>query len=124
MKELCTQMCTDEPLAQSYREEIASLVKNKKHCRYFLDHINKFRIRGEFKLSKYVIENIGSILNDILDHINIVKDYENAKYCLIISQTYFFTENEKKIFLQTLIENHILLKQLDFWETYIACIVC
>jgi hypothetical protein len=123
MKELCTHVCCNEPISDSYRKELLVLIKVKKHRRSFLNYINKFRVGGNFKLDKVIIENIGLIMYDILDEINIVKDYENAKYCLIISHTYFYLEDNIKIFLQTKIENHILLKNIDFWETYIACIL-
>jgi hypothetical protein len=122
MKVLCSQACTNEHFTGTYREELKFLIKEKNHRRSFLNHINKFRATGSFKLERIIIENIGLIMNDILDEINLVKDYENAKYCLILSQTYFY-QDDRKYYLQEKIDNHTLLKQLDFWETYIACIL-
>lgn len=66
---------------------------------------------------------IGEILKFILDEVLNNEDYESARYCIILSQTYHFVnEKEEKISLQQMIENHGIFKNTEFWENFIACI--
>jgi hypothetical protein len=60
-------------------------------------------------------------LNQILDEVIQDKDFESARYCLILSQTYHYIEDNKKISLQQKLENHYLFHTIDFWESFIAC---
>jgi hypothetical protein len=65
---------------------------------------------------------IGDILKFILDEVTSDKDYESARYCIILSQTYHYVNDKgEKVSLQHMIENHELFKKTDFWESFIAC---
>lgn len=64
---------------------------------------------------------IGDVLIQILDHVLVDKDYESARYAIILSQTYhYFTEEGLKVSLQDKIERHEVLKNMSFWENFIA----
>jgi hypothetical protein len=99
------------------------LLKEKKYRLFFLSFLNKYRSNGVFTISKNSYETIGNIMLNILDEVIKEKDYECARYCIILSQTYhYFDElDNTKYFLQKKIENHELLKMSDFWENFIAC---
>ena len=73
-----------------------------------------------FSITKNCFEIIGDILLQILDEVLIDKDYESARYCIILSQTYHFMNDHEKVSLQQKIEKHDLLKMTDFWENFIA----
>jgi len=65
---------------------------------------------------------IGDILKFILDEVVKDEDYESAKYCIILSQTYHYvSEDGEKVSLQKFIENHDLLKKSAFWHDFIKC---
>jgi hypothetical protein len=88
-----------------------------------LSYLNKYRSSGLFEISKHCFDIIGDILNHILDKVIIDKDFESARYCLILSQTYHYIDENKKISLQQKLENHLLFHTIDFWESFIACII-
>jgi hypothetical protein len=59
------------------------------------------------------------ILNEVMNED--IKDYESARYCIILSQTYhYINDKSEKISLQEKIENHEILKKSEFWENFIA----
>jgi len=58
------------------------------------------------------------MLEDLIKY----KDYENIKYCLILSQTFYKITNESsnsKVFLQAIIAKHHIWKNFEFWEELI-----
>jgi hypothetical protein len=100
------------------------LLKNKISRSYFLSYLNKFRSNGWFALDKNSIMIIGDILKFIFDKVVNDEDYESAKYCIILSQTYHYvSEDGQKVSLQKFIENHELLKKSEFWENFTKCII-
>lgn len=55
----------------------------------------------------------------ILDETLKERDFESAKFCMILSQTFYkigTDPNSPRIFLQEAIEGHELWKQTEFWE--------
>ena len=98
------------------------MLKEKKHRIHFLSYLNKYRSSGQFEITKICYENVGDIMNQILDEVISDKDYESARYCLILSQTYhYMDENGKKCSLQEKIDKHELFRAIDFWGNFIAC---
>src|SRR4051794_33012757 len=94
-------------------------IKDKKHRRFFLTCINKFRIAGLFTVDEKSFTFLGELLLRILDETLKEKDYESAKFCMIISQTFYKIHtdpNKPRIFLQEAIELHDIWKLTEFWE--------
>ena len=83
--------------------------------------MNRYRTNGIFEITKKSFDIIGEILILILDKVVDDKDYESARYVIILSQTYHFvTEEGTKVSLQEKIESHPVLKNIFFWENFIA----
>jgi hypothetical protein len=62
---------------------------------------------------------MGEFLNRILDENLKEKDFEAAKFCMIISQTFYKVSNDPnkpRIFLQETIDSHDIWKHTDFWD--------
>lgn len=81
--------------------------------------MNKFRISGLFTVEEKSFTCLGDILNQILDEASKERDYESAKFCMILSQTFYRVSsdpNKPRIFLQQAIEGHEIWKQTEFWE--------
>ena len=91
---------------------------NKK---YFVENINKYRGNGVHEISSILYDKLSYLLNILLENIYQDKDFMVSKYCMILSQTFYKLENEKKHYLQDAIEKNKLFDNLDFWEEYIAC---
>ena len=94
----------------------------------FLICLNKYRISGKFKLLETSFQTLGELIRFILDYSYIENDYEAARYCMILSQT-FYTEgidiknktSLHKISLQEQIESHDIWKNMAFWENFLKC---
>jgi hypothetical protein len=94
-------------------------IKERKYRKYFLNSLNKFRIAGLFTIEDKSFSYLGELLNLILDDASKEKDYESAKFCMILSQTFYRVStdpNNLRIFLQAAIETHEIWKQTEFWE--------
>ncbi len=94
-------------------------MKEKKYRKVFLTCLNKFRIAGLFSVDERSFSCLGELLNRILDETIKEKDFESAKFCMILSQTFYRVSNDSnnpRIFLQEAIEAHDIWKQIEFWE--------
>jgi hypothetical protein len=97
------------------------LLKVKKFRLFFLSYLNRYRTNGIFEISKKSFDIIGDVLINILNNVFQDKDYESARYVIILSQTYHYVSEEgNKVSLQEKIESHSVLKQIYFWENFVA----
>ena len=90
---------------------------DKHHNRIiFLQNLNGFRSSGNLLIPKKVYEIIGHFFNIILNTIKRDNDIHSAKNVILLSLTYYTTENDKKIYLQKLLLENELFKDNKFWE--------
>ena len=110
-------------IVQQNLKKFLKLMKQKKYRKLMLKSLNKFRINGKFILDDRSNSNLCELFNKILDEIYIHKDYESAKSCIILSQTFYKPADDinQKIFLFDTIENHQIWKNIKFWEQIIKC---
>jgi hypothetical protein len=72
-----------------------------------------------FTLDEKSFTFVGELLLKVLDETLKEKDYESAKFCMIISQTFYKVHsdpNQPRLFLQEAIQSHDIWKQTEFWE--------
>ena len=107
-------------------DNLLSFIKNENYRSYFLKYLTNERTNGKFLRSEKLIKELGIILNQILILAEKEKNYENAKNCIILSQTFFMekeeeNENEenKKIYLMDLIKDNKWIHQINFWQEMI-----
>ena len=90
---------------------------DKHHNRIiFLQNLNGFRSSGNLVIPKKVYEIIGKLFNIILNTVKRDDDIYSAKHVILLSLTYYTTENDKKIYLQKLLLDNELFKDNKFWE--------
>lgn len=100
-------------------------MKHKQYRRHFFNSMNSFRINNRFVLSEQAFAILGDLFLNVIDELIVQNDYENFKYCLILSQTFYkdsandFSNN--KIYLQNAIEVNNIFKDSEFWEEIIKC---
>ena len=82
--------------------------------KYFLILLNKLGIK-KFQQSSQLINLLGVLLNKILDRAEEEKNYENAKNCIILSQKFYYYENNENCYLLDKIRNHKWIITSDFW---------
>lgn len=136
---LCTKIFKIGPgmnFKNEEKTELISLLKESFYKSYFLITLSKQRTKGRFQRSETLIQDLSEILHYILDESEKIKDYENAKNCIILSQTFYHDKqnkknkkdikkdnkteggikNERKIYLFEYIKNYKWLKSVEFWE--------
>ena len=117
---------TDFP--EEEKKELIELIKVASFRKYFILMLSKQRIKGRYKRSKKLIDDLSDILNKILEIAEREKDYEEAKNCIILSQTYFYEikkEDKKlyKYYLFNRIKDNKWLNSIEFWENLVVTMV-
>ena len=117
---------TDFP--EEEKKELIEYIKEASFRKYFILMLSKQRIKGRYKRSKKLIDDLSDILNKILEIDEKEKDYEEAKNCIILSQTYFYEikKEDKKIYKYYLfnrIKHNKWLNSIEFWENLLVTMV-
>ena len=105
------------------QDKLLNYMKNKKMHNSFLIVLSKLRTNNRFQQKKQIIDLLGTILNDILKVAEKEKLYENAKNCIILSQTFFYEENNEKHYLLEKILKNKWLTSVDFWTNFIDLMI-
>ena len=101
-------------------EKLKNLMRKKDNRKIFITKLNEFRNIGVFSIPEKTFNEISIIMNWILDFILKDEDFFCAKNIIILSQTFYILKGTKeKIYLQQKIENHPVLKNLEFWQIFI-----
>ena len=100
------------------KDTLLSLLKTKQNRKFFIILLSNQRTKGRYQYCWKLINDLGDILRFILNLSEKEEDYEIAKNCIIISQTFFSEKKDtkKKIYLFEYIKNHHWLKSPNFWE--------
>ena len=64
---------------------------------------------------------LSEILLIILDNAQKKKDYNSAKNCIILSQTFYYNDKSKegnKVYILEYIKKHVWLKSMEFWKDF------
>ena len=123
---LCTKIFKIGPGMEFKKEEkneLISMLKEPFYKSYFLITLSKQRTKGRFQRSETLINDLSDILHFILDESEKINDFESAKNCIILSQTFYHDKpnpknkkENKKIYLLEYIKNYKWFKTLNFWE--------
>ena len=96
--------------------------------RYFLIKLNNYRTLGIFEMPLNIFNYVNQIFCEILKYVEKEKKYklkenifdiENTKIVIILSQTFYCTKGEKKIYLQKELQKENIFKDMDFWKKII-----
>ena len=100
------------------KKELISFLKEKRYRSFFIITLSKQRTKGRFQRSASLVQDLADILEFILELAEKEKDYENAKNCIILSQTFYCEINKggKKRYLFDYIKKYPWLLSLEFWE--------
>ena len=87
--------------------------------------LSQLRTNNGFQKSKSLIKCLGKAFNKLLDHAEKNKLYEYAKNSIILSQTYYYIEEnaKDKIFLSEEIKNNKWLTNPEFWRGFIHSMI-
>ena len=82
----------------------------------FLQTITQFRTSGKFCIPFTIFEIITKCFIIIINTVIRDEDYPSAKNAIILSQTYFYMNDNEQYYLLNYIKNHELFHDLRFWE--------
>ena len=113
-------------------EEIDYLCKEmeyEEYRKYFLIKINNFRAKGYLDMPNKIFNYLSKIFSEIAKHLIsneennennfFIKDFICSRLVIILSQTFYTTKNEKKIFLSEEIKKEKVFQTLEFWKELI-----
>lgn len=100
------------------KSKLLKIIEEKKNRKYFFEALNQYRIEGIFELPKKTFEDLSFLFNFIIKLAINDEDYESFKTLIILSQTFYLSEN-KDLFLHSSIDNHQIWKDKLFWENII-----
>ena len=89
----------------------------------FLKIVTDMRTSAHFNRNKQLIDLLGESLKIILEEARKNEDYRTAKNCLILSQTYYYMENDKKIFSCECLKKNIWLETYEFWDKFCSYMI-
>ena len=119
------------------KNELMSFLEIPSFKNYFIIVLSKQRTKGRFKRAESLVRDLSDLLLKILEIAEKEKDYESAKNCIILSQTYYFeekcdpkkketdnkNEDTKKVYLFELIKCNKWLTNLEFWDGLVDIMV-
>ena len=116
IKELFEDKDLDENKAQKLLDSLKDISVHKGV--YVI--LSQLRTNSRFKRGKPLIELFGKAFDILLDTAEKHKLYENAKNCIILSQTYYYVdEKNNKVYLFEFIKNNRWLTNSHFWRGFI-----
>jgi hypothetical protein len=106
-------------------KQFLSWIKDKRYRKHFFNSLNHYRINSIFLLSEIAYAIVADLLLCVIEELILQSDYENFRYCLILSQTYhkdsINSYNNSKVYLQNAIEVNNIFRDINFWEEIIKC---
>jgi hypothetical protein len=89
--------------------------------------LSKQRTKGRYKRSKKLLNDLAEILLFIIQSAEKENNFEDAKNCMILSQTFFYEinkgKNVKKKYLIDFIKKYKWFSTLEFWEGIIETMI-
>ncbi len=96
MRELSKKIfAVNVPFTDDEKKKLMEFLQEKWSQNYFLIYLSKQRTQGRFARSQKLLNDLAEILTLILTTAEQEKDYEAARNCMILSQTYYYEEKDK-----------------------------
>ena len=105
-----------EKLTKEDSENLIKLLDEIENIRTFLLLLNKYRDNYKKIPEKYEYEIMARAFNKIANFTMKYKIEKFESYLIILSDSYYYSENGKHIYIIESIKNHELFKDLTLWE--------
>ena len=116
----------NKPNDDDDKKQLLEYIQDERTHELFLIILSKLRTNNRFCRDKPLIELLSQILLTILDNAQKKKDYLAAKNCIILSQTFYYTDESKenpKVYILEYIKKHVWLKSIEFWKDFILFMI-
>ena len=100
-------------------KELLELLKNSDNRSIFLKKLNNFRRYGNLEFPTREFYILCNIFNQIAKDVKQDKKLESQLAIVILSETYYRLENDKKIYILTHIKKNKIFHDKDFWNDFI-----
>ena len=101
-------------------EDFINSISDPSVHKFFFSLLSQFRTNNRFERSKYLVELLAKGFNFLLDNAEKNKLYDNVKHSIILAQTFYYPdENKKKKYIIEYIKNHKWIKKASFWRLFI-----
>ena len=113
---------TSEPMLEVSEADIERLETLLYYVKYrveFLQNLNDLRVKGVFIIPEQNYKIISDILYLCLNTVFRDHDFYSGKNVIILSQTFYYLDNGKKIYLQKKLLRHPTIKEDRFWSELI-----
>ena len=110
-------------LTEEAKDEIIKLIKDDITIYpQILTLISRLRANSKLYKSQIHVGFLANILNEILNMAEEKKDYNAAKNCILLSQTYFIKDEktEQRIYLFEKIKGNHWINSINFWKVLIT----
>ena len=105
------------------KNKLLNYLKEEQNQNYFLLTLSRQRTSGRFQRSKKLILNLAEILDNIIKFSENTKNYISAKNCIVLAQTYYYEENNQKVYLFDFIKKNKWLGSSEFWRNIIEIMI-
>ena len=112
-----------EKVSKKDEQYIKDILQTETGQHLFIINFNQLRTNGQLLKTKTLIEFFERMINIILEKEKISHDFKLVKSCIILSQTFYYEEKDKKVYLYNYINNHKWLKTPDFWRDIINLMI-
>lgn len=112
-----------EKYSKESEKELLKLIEDHRTFHFFLILLSKLRTNNRFQQDDQLIDLLGNILNKIINYSEKNLDYEKARNCIILSQTFYSEKNGQKNYLLEKIKKHKWLTSKEFWFNFVDTMV-
>lgn len=104
---------------------LCQAMSNKIYSKLFLSKVNQYRTFGIFEMTQEIFNYTAKIFKEISKYIYIIQnindkkeliiDFVSTRLLIILSQTYYIVDNQKKIYLQNELKDEKVFHISEFW---------
>ena len=106
-------------LSEDEINELKNLLDKHHNRVLFLQALSTFRAKGKYDFPLDLYNLMDELFCKIIDTVERDKDFHCAKNVIILSQTYYYLDDGKKLYLQEKIKEYKLFSNVNFWKEYL-----
>ena len=107
-----------EIITEQEVNELYNSLNNVDYLKLIFKKLNNYRAVSQ-NMTERAYNIVCNIFNKCLDYLLDNRDEELESLIVILSQTFFYLDNNNKIYLQNRIKKHMLFDKLQFWENHL-----
>ena len=118
---LMDKFLSGEKLNEKEKYLLKGLLSQQKYINEFLNKLNTIRINKKLFYNKEKFDILFELFNTIYSKVSFddEKNHEIVKLLMILSETFYYKNDDKKIFLNTVLKSPNEIKDDKFWIKYI-----